>query len=159
MDIRNDTRLTTRFYKKVDTSGNCHEWIAGKSTGGYGIFVINKRNCASHRVAYELAYGPFDTDMHVDHVCHNRSCVNPKHLRLTTRSQNAENRAGATSRSKSGIRGVSWHPQSKKWWATAGKGGRKYSGGLYHSIEEAEQAAIELRNQLFTHNYIDRLAS
>jgi hypothetical protein len=159
MDIRNDTRLTTRFYKKVDTSGYCHLWIAGKDTGGYGIFRIENRNRPAHRIAYELAHGPFDAAFHVDHICFNHACVNPKHLRLTTRGQNAENRAGATRRSKSGVRGVSWHSQSGKWWATAGKAGRKYSGGLYNSIEEAEQAAIELRNRLFTHNYIDRLAS
>lgn len=159
MDMSNDTRLTKRFFKKVDQSGSCHEWTASRMTGGYGLFVIEKRNHSAHRVAYEIAYGPFDQTMQVDHVCHNRGCVNPQHLRLVNARQNSENRAGATRRSKSGIRGVSWHSQSKKWWATAGKDGRKYSGGLYHSLEEAEQAAIELRNRLFTHNYIDRLAS
>lgn len=159
MDIRNDTRLKERFYSRVDASGECHQWIRGKDTGGYGLFRVDGRNRPAHRIAYELAYGPFDPALHVDHICHNHACVNPKHLRLATRSQNGQNRAGPTKRSTSGIRGVSWHSQSKKWWVTACKNGRKHSGGLYHSLEEAEQAAIELRNRLFTHNYIDRQAS
>lgn len=160
MDMHNDTRLTTRFYKKVDTSGNCHEWIAGKDTGGYGIFRIENRNRPAHRIAYELAYGPFDPAMHVDHICHVKACVNPEHLRLTTRVQNAENRAGATKHNKSsGIRGVSWNIGVKKWIVTAGHEGKRYYGGIYDDIAEAEQAAIALRMRLHTHNYIDRLAS
>jgi hypothetical protein len=159
MDISNDTRLTARFFKKVDTSGECHEWTASKMTGGYGLFVINKKNHSAHRVAYEIANGPFDQSMHVDHICHNRGCVNPKHLRLVTRMQNAENRAGATKRSKTGVRGVTWHKECKKWVVQVGHNGLQNYGGLYLTLEEAEQAAIALRNRLHTHNYIDRLAS
>ena len=159
MDMSHDTRLTTRFFKKVDASGECHEWTASKMTGGYGLFVIDKKNKCAHRVAYEIAYGPFDQSMFVDHICHNRACVNPKHLRLATAKQNAENRAGAPRHGKTGVRGVTWHKQSKKWWAKAGHNGRLHSAGLYHSIEEAEEAVIALRNRLFTHNIIDRQAS
>jgi hypothetical protein len=160
MDMSHDTRLTTRFFKKVDTSGDCHEWTASKMTGGYGLFVINYKNCSAHRVAYEIAYGPFDPAMHVDHICHNRGCVNPKHLRLATRVQNAENRAGAAKHNKScGIRGVSWNIGVKKWIVTAGHEGKKYYGGIYDDLAEAEQAAIALRMRLHTFNYLDRLAS
>jgi hypothetical protein len=159
MDIRNDTRLITRFNKHVDTSGSCHVWTGCINRGGYGVVNVEKRAVQAHRVAYEIANGPFDKAMHVDHICHNRACVSPSHLRLVTRKQNAENREGATCRSKSGVRGVSWQAQQKKWLASAGQGGRKYYGGTFNTIEEAAVAARELRNRLFTHNTIDRLAS
>lgn len=159
MDISHDQRMLARFFKKVQKGDGCHIWTGSLDTGGYGCFNVNRKTMTTHRLAYGIAYGDFDESMHVDHICHNRACVNPGHLRLTTRRQNAENRSGPARHGKSGVRGVSWHSQANRWWVQAGHKGRKYSGGLYDSLDEAEQAAIELRNRLHTHNYLDRLVS
>lgn len=35
---------------------------------------------------------------------------------------------------------------------------KNYQAGPFVSIEEAERAAIELRNSMFTHNNLDRVA-
>jgi hypothetical protein len=43
--------------------------------------------------------------------------------------------------------------------ACARKGGENHYGGYYDSIEEAEKAAISLRNELFTNNLLDRKVS
>lgn len=42
-----------------------------------------------HRIAYVHHKGPIPSDMTVDHVCRNRCCVNPDHLRLLSNRVNA----------------------------------------------------------------------
>jgi len=150
-----------RFWDKVEKTETCWNWMGAPMSTGYGRFKDSAgKTTLAHRTSYAIENGEIPAGLHVDHICHNRHCVNPDHLRLTTRVQNAENRAGATKHNKSsGIRGVSWNIGVKKWIVTAGHEGNKYYGGIYDDIEEAEQAAIALRNRLHTHNYIDRLAS
>ena len=47
----------------------------------------------------------------------------------------------ANSRSKSGVRGVSWHAQENKWHVRVRGGGRYRSYGLYTTLEEAARVA------------------
>jgi len=109
-----------------------------------------------HRVAYEIAFGEIAPGLSIDHKCHERTCVNPAHLQAVTNKQNQENRSGATSRSVSGIRGVSWSERLKKYRVRVSHNGREYSGGCFVDIREAEAAAVDLRTRLFTNNLVDR---
>jgi hypothetical protein len=69
----------------------CWPWIGGIERKGYGIKVYhNGRQRRPHCVAIELATGqPIPKGMVVDHVCRNRRCVNPEHLRVVSRRVNA----------------------------------------------------------------------
>lgn len=147
--------LVGLFLQHVDKSGDCWEWTGYVGAEGYGLSWDGKDRDRSHRVAYALFVGPIPPGQQVDHRCHNAACVNPAHLRLATNKQNAENRRGAQSNSKSGVRGVR-RTRYGKWETRVTHHGKRYSAGNHDRMEDAERAVKELRNRLFTHNDRDR---
>lgn len=75
---------TDPFWSKVDASGDCWEWTGGTGKG-YGR-AKNRSGLSkqAHRVAYELLVGPVPEGLQIDHLCRNRTCVNPDHLEVVT---------------------------------------------------------------------------
>lgn len=140
---------------KVEFTETCWNWVAAKDRGGYGNF----QNLRAHRVAYELSLGPIPAGMYIDHICHNTACVKPDHLRLATAKQNGENRIRGNSNGASGVRGVSWSRHSRSWRVIVIHNGSRHNGGHFKDLADAEDAAIALRNSLFTHNDADRSAA
>jgi hypothetical protein len=152
------SKVEARFWAKVEKTDECWFWTACKNPAGYGLFFLDsslRKKCA-HRVAYEWMVGPIPDGMFLDHICYNKGCVNPDHLRPVTNKQNIENLSGAHRDSQSGIRGVSWQKDIKRWRVQVRHGDRRYSGGCFTDLAEAEAAAIKLRNSLYTHNNADR---
>lgn len=145
-----------RFWERVRKSDGCWEWT-GTRSNGYGILGVQKKNIPAHRMSYELNVGQIPEGMVIDHRCHNTGCVRPSHLRPVTIRQNVENRAGAQRNNKSsGVRGVTRCKRSGLWIAQAKHMGKNHHGGRFATIEEAAEAARQLRLRLFTHSDMDK---
>lgn len=68
---------------KVWLTPGCWIWHAAKSKG-YGLFQGSR----AHRWAYERMIGEIPASLTLDHLCGNKSCVNPAHLEPVTRLEN-----------------------------------------------------------------------
>ncbi len=59
---------------------------------GYGKvawqLADSRRWWMAHRASYELLVGPIPTGLSLDHLCRNRSCINPQHLEPVTIAEN-----------------------------------------------------------------------
>lgn len=138
--------------RTAQSESGCLQWTGATDSGGYGRMRLDDQIVSAHRYAWERSNGPIPEGLFVDHLCWNRACCEVGHLRLVTNKQNLENQSGPRSSSKSGIRGVVFHPQSKKWRATVRHNGKNHYFGLHATPEEAGVAAAAGRAELFTHS-------
>ena len=149
-----DPALPKRFWQKVrETDTGCWEWTAS-TFDGYGAYWINGGTRRAHRVAYAALVR--DTEADLDHLCHNPACCNPLHLRPTTPRLNGENRSGTPRNNSTGVRGVYWNKESRKYQAQVRSNGKRYHAGMFTDLAEAESAVVALRNRLHTNNLLDR---
>lgn len=147
---------TERFWSSVDKTTDCWTWTRSKRNG-YGQFAITSKDVRyAHRHAWELLRGEIPEGMMLDHICGNRACCNPDHLRVVTNAQNCQNKTILQGTNTSGYNGVGYSKHADKWRARVHHNGKQYWGGYHDTAEAAAEAAREIRNRLFTHNDRDR---
>jgi len=81
-----------RFWRKVHKRPEgCWPWLgATHKTELYGSFGTGDGKIqGAHRVSYRLAYGEIPAGFVIDHICRNRVCVNPAHLRAVSQQINS----------------------------------------------------------------------
>lgn len=75
--------------QKIEVVGGCWVWIAARQSAGYGsVSFLGRKGRLAHRVVYELLVGEIPRDRECDHLCRNRTCVNPEHIDLVTSREN-----------------------------------------------------------------------
>lgn len=64
-----------------EPNSGCTLWL-GKvdARHGYGLVIHRRTHYRAHRFAYESYVGPIDTGLVIDHLCRNRTCINPSHM-------------------------------------------------------------------------------
>jgi hypothetical protein len=81
-----ETRLRAKFI--VEETTGCWRWTGASQPTGYGQMWNGKRPEQAHRISYRLYRGEIPCDCEIDHICRNRSCVNPEHLRAVPHREN-----------------------------------------------------------------------
>jgi hypothetical protein len=140
------------------SADGCHIWggnKAGYAPGQYGVLTFRNKHRFAHRVAYELRHGPIPRGMDIDHLCHERLCVNVEHLRVTTHKQNLEHRRAANLNSHTGVRGVTYDKKRGQYRVRVKHDYKEIHVGRFATLEEAEAAAVAARRQWFTHSNHD----
>lgn len=141
-------QFLNRHEAKITRLGECLIWT-GATTSGYGRVRHEGVNSAVHRVVYELVNGPVSADMDIDHMCHQRACLNIEHLRVATRAENNRHRLTARHDSASGVRNVYWDAAREKWQAYIRRDGRHVHLGRFTDLEEAKRVAAAARAEQY----------
>jgi hypothetical protein len=127
----------------VDDATGCWLWQRCIDKQGYGKASRDGESLA-HRWMYLKTYGYVPANL--DHICRNRSCINPMHLRPASPAENAQNRAPEGNQNgRSRYRGVYWSKQLEKWGAKVSLNGSNYFLGCFEDEDEAGAIAAAFR--------------
>jgi|ERR1035437_3215012 hypothetical protein len=82
------TPALTRFERKIKIApSGCWNWTGMKNRQSYGVFWPfggNRNRIAAHRWYYMQKREAIPRNLVCDHLCENKVCVNPDHIRITT---------------------------------------------------------------------------
>jgi hypothetical protein len=99
--------VARRFWSRVSKTDGCWLWLGRHNRtqdagGGYGRISVQGKQAMAHRVAWELLVGPIPVEMTLDHLCLNKLCVNPAHLEVVSRGENARRYMSSLTHCKNG---------------------------------------------------------
>ena len=121
-----------------DIAGTC-------KLNGYLQIMINYKFYLCHRLAWLYIYGEFPNGI-LDHIDGNRANNKIFNLRQATSRQNNIN-AKLSKRNTSGVKGVYWHTQNKKWYAQININGKNKHIGFFNDIDSAKKSVMETREK------------
>jgi hypothetical protein len=143
-----ETLISTSDLEKVKEFPNtwCVIWNA-KTRSFYVTGNLPKTNGKRGTVRLHRYILDDPKGLVIDHINHDTLDNTRDNLRAVTNSENIQNRHGANRNNTSGVRGVSWHKQHKKWSAHYGLNGKLIHLGLFDDIKEAEKVVNEARKK------------
>jgi len=116
-----------------------------KNQNYYVYGKVNGKVVALHR--FVLGFDVPGMKTHVDHVNNDSLDNRKRNLRIVTPSGNHQNRKGASKNSKTGVRGVFWHKDAKKWEVQIKVNGKKAYYKKVDSRKLAERLATKARQE------------
>lgn len=121
-----DAKDEARFWSYVRKAGpdECWEWI-GHKRGGYGNIWMKGVMVNAHRCAWKFAGNELpEWPRVIDHICQNKGCVNPKHLREIHQYDNSVTFApgpwGENKRKTECKYGHPFTPENTHWFYASG---------------------------------------
>ena len=79
------------FKEKMKHMPNgCIEWQGNIDSTGYGRFCFHRQTTLAHRASWMIFRGEIPNDLCILHKCDNPPCVNPDHLFVGDRKDNAK---------------------------------------------------------------------
>jgi hypothetical protein len=84
-------RFVAKF--EVDPETLCWNWRGSMQRNGYGAFPFGGKRNLAHRWIYLALKRPIADGLVVDHLCHNKRCVNLFHLEAVSQSVNVKRSA------------------------------------------------------------------
>ena len=131
-----DLKWSKRWAGKPALDGlDKYGYKRGKLLGKYAL---------SHRIAWKWVIG--EDPEHIDHINGDKSDNRFCNLRSVTRSENMQNRKKHTN-NKTGVTGVYWHSNHKRWVAAISTGGRRRTIGYFKTIDEAKEARAKAEEE------------
>lgn len=130
------------------------EWASGSrwSIGGSGYVAryvtVNgfRKSEFLHRLIADAPQG-----VEVDHINGDRLDNRRSNLRLATRSENERAKSRARKDSRSGVRGVIWIAERKKYRAYTTLNGRNMYLGYFKTLSEAAECVAAKKAELLSH--------
>lgn len=80
---------------QIKQGSSCWWWNSFKSRDGYGACSGTRghnlyKTKVAHRLSYIAFVGGISSGLVVRHMCHNKACVRPCHLKVGTKKQNSQ---------------------------------------------------------------------
>lgn len=110
-------------------------WYAAWNPNTRSYYAVRNPSVRMNRVIMKAVKGDV-----VDHINHDTLDNRKDNLRIVTRAQNAMNRLGPNKNSKTGVRGVHWHRESRRYAAEIRVDGRQKHLGKFKTIADAAKA-------------------
>jgi hypothetical protein len=126
------------WIKKTGRNGKLGPKSPTIDSRGYEQIRYMGKSYLAHRLAWYFVYGHWP-DKQIDHINGIKTDNRISNLRLATRSENIRNRP-AYKNTLSGLKGVYWQSQLKKWQAIIIIDGRGKSLGTFKDKNDASMA-------------------
>lgn len=129
---------------KIQKNKNgCWEWTGARDGNGYGNLFDGEKMQKAHRLSHAIFIGPIPEKMLVMHSCDNPPCVNPKHLKAATYSENMQD-ASLKNRwtAISFFRNPETHSHAKLDWDKVMKMRKMYASKFYTCAELGREFSV-----------------
>lgn len=132
----------TGQFKWIVSTGRVKKGNIAGTIAKNGYIKINLKKFGSPKLAHRLAWlymtGEFPAEQ-IDHINHIRNDNRWCNLRSVTRSENFKNKHRQTNNT-SGVTGVSWNKNDKRWNSRISFDGEVINLGLFKQFHEAVNA-------------------